>query len=65
VTANLLTADAKQIGLHLQRSGNLDGDNGEISFGSIDLTQYSGDIMYVPNNSKDGRWGVYIVNLCM
>jgi hypothetical protein len=58
-----MTYDALQIGLHLQRAGNFDGDNGEISFGSIDLADIAEDFAYVDNISLQGYWQVAIVNL--
>jgi hypothetical protein len=47
VSANLIDVNNQVIGLHLQRAGNQVGDNGEISFGTINSGLFTGDLTNV------------------
>jgi hypothetical protein len=63
VSANLIDGNNQIICLHLQRSGNQVGDNGEISFGTINNGLFTGDLTNVQifNPGNQSFWAALVV----
>jgi hypothetical protein len=49
----------KLIGVHLQRASDHNG-NGEISFGIVDESKFSGSLIALPNIAINGLWQVSV-----
>ena len=57
--ANNNLISSKLIGVNLQRAG--DTNDGEISFGIVDNSKFTGSLTVVPNIATNGLWEVQLV----
>lgn len=58
--ANNNMISSKLIGVNLQRAG--ESNDGEISFGVVDNTKFTGSLSILPNVATNGLWEVPLVS---